>query len=95
MLAPVAERTAAPAAPAASRIFALLNRLLARVSAGRRERRLRLCEMLPLGEKRFIAVIEYGADKFLLAGTTQSISLLQRLERQGLQEARDPEAGHE
>jgi flagellar biogenesis protein FliO len=51
--------------------------------AHRRERRLRLCEMLSLGEKRFIAVVEYGPDKFLLAGTTQNISLLKKLDRNG------------
>jgi flagellar biogenesis protein FliO len=44
----------------------------------RRERRLRLSEMLSLGEKRFIAVVEYGQEKFLLAGTPRNISLLKR-----------------
>jgi flagellar biogenesis protein FliO len=39
--------------------------------------------MLSLGEKRFIAVVEYGPDKFLLAGTTQNISLLKKLDRNG------------
>jgi flagellar biogenesis protein FliO len=46
----------------------------------RPERRLRLCETLSLGEKRFIAVVEYGKQKFLLAGTPQNISLLQSLD---------------
>jgi len=36
--------------------------------------------MLSLGEKRFIAVVEYGQEKFLLAGTQQNISLLKRLD---------------
>lgn len=57
-----------------------LNRIMSLASAHRRERRLRLCEMLSLGEKRFIAVVEYGQEKFLLAGTPQNISLLKRLE---------------
>jgi flagellar biogenesis protein FliO len=46
----------------------------------RRDRRLRLCEMLSLGERRFIAVVEYGKEKFLLAGTSQSISLLKKFD---------------
>jgi len=51
------------------------------MAAGHRpERRLRLCETLSLGEKRFIAVVEYGKQKFLLAGTPQNISLLQSLD---------------
>jgi len=47
-------------------------------STHRREKRLRLCEMLSLGEKRFVAVVEYGSEKFLLAGTPRNISLLKK-----------------
>jgi flagellar biogenesis protein FliO len=56
------------------------SRIASLASARRRERRLRLCEILSLGEKRFVAVVEYGPEKFLLAGTPQNISLLKRLE---------------
>lgn len=66
--------------PAGSKVAALLGRMLSVVSVRRRERRLRLCEMLPLGEKRFVAVVEYGSQKFLLAGTPQTISLLRYLD---------------
>lgn len=65
--------------PAGSKVLAFLNRFAWLASVPRRERRLRVCEMLSLGEKRFVAVIEYGQQKFLLAGTPQNISLLQRL----------------
>lgn len=64
---------------ASSKWAALLSRIRA-LAAGHRQRRLRLCETLSLGEKRFIAVVEYGQQKFLLAGTQQNISLLQRLD---------------
>jgi flagellar biogenesis protein FliO len=64
---------------AGSRIASFLSRIASLASAHRRERRLRLCEMLSLGEKRFVAVVEYGQEKFLLAGTPQNISLLKRL----------------
>lgn len=57
-----------------------MNRLVSVVGAGQGRRRLRICETLSLGEKRFIAVVEYDRQKFLLAGTPQTISLLQRLE---------------
>jgi flagellar biogenesis protein FliO len=79
--APIAEGKAAAAASAGSRFFSFLKRAASAACARRSERRLRLCEMLPLGEKRFVAVIEYGAEKFILAGTPQRISLLQKLER--------------
>jgi flagellar biogenesis protein FliO len=43
-------------------------------------RRLRLCESLPLGERRFVAVVEFDAARFLLGGTSSSLVLLSRLE---------------
>jgi len=78
---------------AGSRFASFLNRITSLASAHRRERRLRLCEMLSLGEKRFIAVVEYGQEKFLLAGTPQNISLLKRLDpnSQGTEKAPRPE----
>jgi len=45
----------------------------------RRTRALRLCESLPLGERRFVAVVEYANFRFLLGGTSASLVLLARL----------------
>lgn len=45
----------------------------------RRPRRLRLCESLPLGERRFVAVIEFEDARFLVGGTSASLVLLARL----------------
>jgi Flagellar biosynthesis protein, FliO len=42
-------------------------------------RRLRLCESLPLGERRFVAVVEFERSRFLVGGTSQSLALLARL----------------
>ena len=42
-------------------------------------KRLRLCESLPLGERRFVAVVEFGAARFLVGGTSSSLVLLSRL----------------
>jgi flagellar biogenesis protein FliO len=65
---------------ASSKLAGLLVRIRALAGGHRRKPRLRLCETLSLGEKRFVAVVEYGRHKFLLAGTQQNISLLQRLD---------------
>jgi hypothetical protein len=42
-------------------------------------RRLRLCESLPLGERRFVAVVEFERARFLVGGTSASLVLLERL----------------
>jgi hypothetical protein len=43
-------------------------------------RRLRLAETLPLGERRFVAVLEFEELRFLLGGTASSVVLLARLD---------------
>ena len=65
---------------AGSWVTAFFTRLCSSVSVRRSERKLRLCETLSFGEKRFIAVVEYEHSKFLVAGTPKCISLLQRLD---------------
>jgi len=42
-------------------------------------RRLRLCESVPLGDRRFVAVVEFENSRFLLGGTAGSLVLLARL----------------
>jgi flagellar biogenesis protein FliO len=63
-----------------SKAASLFDRIVSLAFTHRQERRLRLCEMLSLGEKRFIAVVEYGQEKFLVAGTPQTISLLRKFD---------------
>ena len=43
-------------------------------------RRLRLAETLPLGERRFVAVLEFEQFRFLLGGTASALVLLARLD---------------
>jgi flagellar biogenesis protein FliO len=43
-------------------------------------RKLRVCETVSLGEKRFAAVLEYGGQKFLVGGAAQSVQLLTELQ---------------
>jgi hypothetical protein len=47
--------------------------------ARRTPRRLLLCESLPLGERRFVAVVEFERARFLVGGTSASLVLLARL----------------
>jgi flagellar biogenesis protein FliO len=59
------------------RVAALWERVL-RLSR-RAPRRLRLCESLPLGDRRFVAVVEFDGARFLVGGTASSLVLLSRL----------------
>jgi hypothetical protein len=45
----------------------------------RRERQLRLCENLALGERRFLSVIECGRQRFLVGGSPNSLVVLAEL----------------
>ena len=51
-----------------------------RALRSRRSRRLRVRETLSLGEKRFLAVIEFDHQEFLVGGSGNSFALLARLE---------------
>jgi flagellar biogenesis protein FliO len=74
-IAPLAVRPAKP--DLGSKARAWWERIL---RLGRRPpRRLRLCESLPLGERRFVAVVEFEQSRFLLGGTSASLVLLARL----------------
>ncbi|MFZ3266965.1 MAG: flagellar biosynthetic protein FliO [Terriglobales bacterium] len=44
-------------------------------------RRLRVCETVPLGEKRFVAVIQVDDKQFLVGGALNSVSLLAQLDK--------------
>lgn len=59
------------------RIVALSKRMLH--AGGKGSRRLRLSESLSLGERRFVAVVEFEGSRFLLGGTATSVVLLSRL----------------
>jgi len=48
-------------------------------SAGKK--RLRVCESVSLGEKRFVAVIQVDGEQFLVGGSASSVSTLAHLER--------------
>jgi flagellar biogenesis protein FliO len=64
-----------------SHLVALWDRWL-RISR-RHPKTLRLCESLPLGERRFVAVVEFEKARFLMGGTASSLVLLARLPDSG------------
>jgi len=54
------------------------------VRLGRRPpKRLRLAENLQLGERRFVAVVEFDGARFLVGGTPSSLVMLSRLPDSG------------
>ena len=46
-----------------------------------RKKRLRVCESVSLGEKRFVAVIQVDGEQFLVGGSSSSVATLAHLER--------------
>lgn len=74
--------TALPAT--ANALWARIGALWARVRSMRRPgKQLRLTESLPLGERRFVAIVEFERSRFLVGGTASSLTLLARLEDSG------------
>jgi flagellar biogenesis protein FliO len=53
-------------------------------------KQLRLCESLALGEKRLVAVLQFGEQRFLIGGTANSVTLLAEL--QNLDAKQHPDA---
>jgi hypothetical protein len=47
-------------------------------------RQLHLLETLTLGERRFLAVVEFERQKFLIAGTGSSVAMLSALSSDGI-----------
>jgi len=66
---------------AVGRMFTLLTACVQKgFDRHRSEHRLRLSETLSLGEKRFLAVVQFQQQEFLVGGTGNSIALLARLD---------------
>jgi flagellar biogenesis protein FliO len=63
-----------------ARLWAAVQDAARIVKVGRRERSLRVCESLSLGERRSLIVVQFDEKRFLVGVTSQSIALLQRLD---------------
>ncbi len=61
------------------RQLSIMSGLLSWLQSRRKRSRLRLCESLSLGEKRFVAVVEFDSLQFLVGGTSNSITLLSKI----------------
>ncbi|MGH9538524.1 MAG: flagellar biosynthetic protein FliO [Terriglobales bacterium] len=65
-----------------------------RARAQQARKNLRVCESVSLGEKRFVAVVQVDAERFLIGGSSSSVSMLTRLqEAKTLSVDVEPEAG--
>jgi flagellar biogenesis protein FliO len=60
-------------------VWHLCRKALGGTLRARPVRRLRLCETLSLGDRRFLAVIEFEDQRFLVGGTAASVALLSTL----------------
>jgi flagellar biogenesis protein FliO len=78
MISAPVQDSSRPFEPVAASLWARIAASFSKIRVTRR-RALRLCETLSLGEKRLVAVVECDNQRFLLAATQQSISLLQPL----------------
>jgi flagellar biogenesis protein FliO len=82
--------------PSASDLLRSALRTLAKVARGRvwhRRRGLRVCEMLSLGHRGYLAVVSYRQQEFLVGGTANSIALLAQLPGETAGELKNSESG--
>lgn len=75
----VATQSAVKQQPALVAIWDWLCSLWCHVRTERKPRRMRVCESLSLGEKRFVAVVQFETQQFLIGGGPASVNLLARL----------------
>ncbi|MGA8298060.1 MAG: flagellar biosynthetic protein FliO [Terriglobales bacterium] len=82
-LATDASRSLSQSGPA-TYVRQFLSRLAAqarKIQVRQNKKRLRVCETVALGDKRFVAVIQVDDQQFLLGGSSNSVSLLAQLEK--------------
>lgn len=63
-----------------ARIWNAFQWMLQRVTVKQARKNLKVCENVSLGEKRFVAVIQVDEERFLIGGSSSSVSLLTRLQ---------------
>lgn len=80
MQLPQVESLARPSTGWFVHVLETLRVLFRSIKVTKRQRLLTICETLPLGDKRFLAVIQMEGNRFLIGATNQSITLLDRLE---------------
>ena len=66
--------------PLMIRTWSALKWIMQRAKAQQARRDLRVCENVSLGEKRFVAIVQVDEERFLIGGSSSSVSLLTRLQ---------------
>jgi len=64
-----------------SQLTEVWNWVLEKSKSHQVRKRLRVCETVSLGEKRFLAVVQVDGEQFLVGGSSSSVSTLAHLER--------------
>jgi flagellar biogenesis protein FliO len=64
-----------------SRLNVAWNWMQQKLKSQQGKKRLRVCESVSLGEKRFVAVIQVDGEQFLVGGSSSSVATLAHLER--------------
>ena len=62
-----------------TRTWSVLKWIVQHVRVQQARKNLKVCENVSLGEKRFVAVIQVDEERFLIGGSSSSVSLLTRL----------------
>lgn len=65
----------------AAQLTGAWNWVLEKFKSHQVRKRLRVCETVSLGEKRFLAVVQVDGEQFLVGGSSSSVSTLAHLER--------------
>jgi flagellar biogenesis protein FliO len=63
-------------------LSALMTKLSGRIGSIRPKRRLRVCESVSLGDKRFVAIVQFERKRFLVGCAQNSVSLLTVLQEE-------------
>ena len=63
-----------------TRAWSGLKWVMRRAKAQHTRKNLRVCESVSLGDKRFVAVVQVDEERFLIGGSSGSVSLLTRLQ---------------
>ena len=62
------------------KMWSALKWVTRRVKVQQARKSLRICENVSLGDKRFVAVVQVDDERFLIGGSSGSVSLLSRLQ---------------
>src|SRR5436309_2847270 len=65
-----------------ARMWSALIWIKKRIRVQQARRNLRVSENISLGDKRFVAVVQVDGERFLIGGSSTSVSLLTRLQQE-------------